>query len=198
MSEVFNNFAAVTLSANATSGATSLTVAGAYSSLSASGNYRILVDAEILIVTARSGNTLTVERGQEGTSAVSHSSGAQVLPIVTAGALTALALAAQTSNIQEVASPGTFAAAPGMSIYVDPDTVGGNVTIQPAGVGAGQSFSVKVWGTNTGGYTVTVEPMSGGEIENMAAPGTLTNAGQAMVMGQRLILESRDGTNLYY
>jgi hypothetical protein len=44
------------------------------------GNYRI--DSEVVRVTARAGNTLTVVRGQMGTTAASHSSGANVRPVV--------------------------------------------------------------------------------------------------------------------
>jgi len=38
-----------------------------------SGNFRIIIGSEIMLVTARSTNTLTVVRGQDGTSAASHS-----------------------------------------------------------------------------------------------------------------------------
>lgn len=51
------------------------------------GNFRILIEDEIMIVTARSGDTLTVVRGQEGTAAASHNDGLSVLHTLTAGAL---------------------------------------------------------------------------------------------------------------
>jgi hypothetical protein len=51
------------------------------------GNFRLLIDDEILICTARSSDTLTVVRGQEGTSGASHANAAPVYHIVTAGAL---------------------------------------------------------------------------------------------------------------
>ncbi len=55
--------------------------------LPALGQYRIIVDSEIMLVTARSVNTLTVVRGQESTANVSHSSGASVAQVVTLGGI---------------------------------------------------------------------------------------------------------------
>jgi hypothetical protein len=52
------------------------------------GNFRIRVGDEIMLVTARSSETLTVVRGQEGTSGASASNGADVVHILTAGGLT--------------------------------------------------------------------------------------------------------------
>lgn len=53
------------------------------------GDFRILVDSEIMLVTARSSNTLTVTRGAEGTAAAIHSSAAAVTLILTEDALEA-------------------------------------------------------------------------------------------------------------
>lgn len=50
-------------------------------------NYRIGVDNEIMLVTAKSGNDLTVTRGEEGTTAQAHSVGVVVSLIMTAGGL---------------------------------------------------------------------------------------------------------------
>jgi hypothetical protein len=47
------------------------------------GDFRILVDTEAMHVTSRSGNVLTVVRGVDGTSAASHSGGADVNVIIT-------------------------------------------------------------------------------------------------------------------
>lgn len=59
------------------------------------GNFRILIqdsefdetNAELCLVTARSGTTLTVTRGQEGTSGVSHAGGSFVAIVLTKSAL---------------------------------------------------------------------------------------------------------------
>jgi len=53
------------------------------------GNFRILVDSEIMLVYRVAGEVFKVVRGQEGTTAVSHASGAGVNHILTAGALAA-------------------------------------------------------------------------------------------------------------
>lgn len=49
------------------------------------GDFRIVIDSELLLVTAISGNTLTAERGVEGSTAASHSSAADVKAVVSEG-----------------------------------------------------------------------------------------------------------------
>lgn len=68
------------------SGATTLTVTDG-SAFPATGVFRLLIDLEILKCTGRSGNDLTVVRGQEGTTAVLHANGATVTAVVTAASL---------------------------------------------------------------------------------------------------------------
>lgn len=51
------------------------------------GNFRIIIDNEIMLVTDVQGKTFTVTRAQEGTSAASHDADAAVFHILTAGAL---------------------------------------------------------------------------------------------------------------
>lgn len=85
--EQFVNGASTTLSGNINSSVTSLTVASA-SGFPSGGNFRIIIDSEIMLVTAVSGTTFTVTRGADSTSAASHTSGASILAVITAGALT--------------------------------------------------------------------------------------------------------------
>lgn len=54
------------------------------------GNFRLVCDSEIMIATSRSGNNITVLRGQEGTVATYHNEGASVLLCLTAGSLNQL------------------------------------------------------------------------------------------------------------
>ena len=86
--EQFGNNASTTLNGSILSGATSLVVTSA-ANFPTTGNFRILVDSginlEYMLVTAVSGTTFTVTRGQEGTTAVAHSSLVQVVHVVTAG-----------------------------------------------------------------------------------------------------------------
>jgi len=51
------------------------------------GNFRIIIDSEIMLVTNVQGKTFTVSRAQEGTSAASHDADAAVFHILTAGSL---------------------------------------------------------------------------------------------------------------
>ena len=74
--------AKTTLTASITSGATSLTVV-ALSGYPSQFPYTLILDAdtineEVVTVTAAAGTTLTVTRGQDGTTAVAHASGATV------------------------------------------------------------------------------------------------------------------------
>ena len=52
--------------------------------------YHVSADAEIAEVTGKTGNVLTVIRGQEGTTAAAHSNGTDVELLVTAEAITEL------------------------------------------------------------------------------------------------------------
>jgi len=52
------------------------------------GNFRVSISDEIMICTARSTNTLTVLRGQEGTAGASHGDGSNITHNLTAGGLT--------------------------------------------------------------------------------------------------------------
>ena len=54
------------------------------------GNFRIIVDNEIMLVTDVQGKTFTVARAQEGTSAAAHDADAAVFHVLTAGALAVL------------------------------------------------------------------------------------------------------------
>lgn len=51
------------------------------------GDFRVIVGTELMLVTARSTNDLTVVRGIEGTSAATHTDGSTIRAIVTAGGL---------------------------------------------------------------------------------------------------------------
>lgn len=87
MAEQYQNDPAdTTLDEDLDGSETTVTVADG-SAFPAAGNYRIRVDDEIMLVTARSTNDLTVTRGAEGTSAASHTTGAAVTLLLTRGSL---------------------------------------------------------------------------------------------------------------
>jgi hypothetical protein len=86
VAEQFANNVQTTLNGGISSGATSLVVTSA-TGFPSVGPFRILIDSEIFIVTSRSGTTCTVTPGAEGTTQASHSTGATVTILLTAGAL---------------------------------------------------------------------------------------------------------------
>jgi len=91
VTEVFANLATTTMNQGSTlaSGGTSLTVTSS-SSFPSTGNFRIKIESEIILVTAVSSNTFTLVRGQEGTSAAAHVDGLAVTHVLTKGAIQAV------------------------------------------------------------------------------------------------------------
>ena len=81
--ERFANFLRTTInnSGGISSGDTSLTVTDG-SIFPSSGNFRILIESELILVTARSSNVFTIERGIEGTAAAAHADGEDVLGVL--------------------------------------------------------------------------------------------------------------------
>ena len=89
MAELYTNDPGTTLNGAIISSDLSLTVTSA-TGFPGSGTFRIRIDNEIMIVTAVASNVFTVTRGAEGTSAASHSNGATINHMLTAGALDAI------------------------------------------------------------------------------------------------------------
>lgn len=87
--ERFANTPNTQLASSISDSATSISVASSATFPSA-GNFRVLIDTEILKVTAVSGTTWTVTRGDGGTVAASHTSSTQIYGIVTKEALDAI------------------------------------------------------------------------------------------------------------
>jgi hypothetical protein len=84
--EQFKNDSQTTLNGAVLSGDGTVTVADA-TQLPASGFFRLLVDTELMLCLSVSGNTLTVLRGQEGTTAAGHNTGAPVYQVLSQGGL---------------------------------------------------------------------------------------------------------------
>ncbi len=80
--EQLMNNAATTLTVGVDGAATVLSVAST-SVLPTAGDFRLLVEKELVLCTAVTGNTLTVVRGIEGTTATSHASSAAVVHVLT-------------------------------------------------------------------------------------------------------------------
>lgn len=88
----------------------------------------------------------------------------------------------------------------GYYVYVDLLATGGNVTLNPTGIGAAfLGFTVKLIGASIGAYTCTINPMvAGSHIESRVAPGSLTTSLVLGAPGDGVTLGSPDGINLYY
>lgn len=93
MAEQFANNAASTLNGAINNSTTTIVIAtGEGSRFPSVGNFRLMIGldpftAEIVLATARTSDTITVTRGQEGTSAQSWGNGTSVTHIMTAGAI---------------------------------------------------------------------------------------------------------------
>lgn len=86
MLEQFANGAQSQLTSPMTSGQGSLVLASA-SNFPSVGNYRVLVDGEVMLCTSRSGTTLSLSRAVDGTIAASHAAGALAACVLTAASL---------------------------------------------------------------------------------------------------------------
>ena len=86
--EQLMNNAATTLTAGVDGAATALSVASP-GVFSATGDFRLLVEKELVLCTAVSGNSLTVVRGIEGTTAAAHVSGVAVVNVLSQGGVQA-------------------------------------------------------------------------------------------------------------
>ncbi|MGY8863619.1 MAG: hypothetical protein ACKVJ2_13450, partial [Pseudomonadales bacterium] len=105
----FSNLASTTLASGVSSSATSVSVTSAslFPSLGGSDYFYATLSvgagAEIVKVTAISGTTFTVIRGQDGTTAVSHSAGVDCALRVTAASLEDLR---DSPNVESVSKSG--------------------------------------------------------------------------------------------
>lgn len=86
MTEQFANDAVTSLNGFIAADATSLTVRDA-SAFPTTGDFRLRVDAELMLVTAVADKVFTVTRGIEGSTAVAHASGTEVKHVLTAASL---------------------------------------------------------------------------------------------------------------
>lgn len=99
MAYIFSNNAVSTLDGAIDDNDTSLDVDDA-SAFPDSGDFTIIIESEILLVTAVSTNTFTVARGQEGTAAAGHANGVGVRHILTADFLNDVVLGITPPGVQ--------------------------------------------------------------------------------------------------
>jgi hypothetical protein len=111
-SEQYCNDPGTTLSSPAASGDATIQVASS-TGYPSTGNFRIRIDNELMLVTSISGTTWSVTRGIETTSAASHSNSANVNQVFTAGAMTTI-----RSNMSQY---GTYVNVPSTSVAFQGD-----------------------------------------------------------------------------
>jgi hypothetical protein len=88
MAENYGNLGNSTITAQLNAGSTSFSVQSGHGArFPATGNFRLLIESEIMLCTSRSTDTLTVTRGQEGTSDVTHAISSAVTHVLTAASL---------------------------------------------------------------------------------------------------------------
>jgi hypothetical protein len=115
--ENLSNNAITTIAANV--GLSDTTISVASSTGFPSPNFRIVIDSEIMLVTAVSGTAWTVTRGQESSSVAGHTAGASVANVLTVAGL----LAAVDTDGSSITLAGDVTGTAGANVV---STVGGS------------------------------------------------------------------------
>jgi len=160
--EQFTNDAVTTLVGTIAAGDTSLTVANA-TAFPSVPQFRIRIDAEILLVTAVAGATWTVTRAVEAVTgiqvAAAHASGAAVTEVLTAAALTNLVGGGTVTTVSVVTANGVSGSVanptttPAITISLGAITP---TSVAASGTVTGSNLSGTSSGTNTGDQTITL------------------------------------------
>lgn len=142
-----------------------------------------LVDAatgllnEITYCTARSGDVLTVVRGQEGTSALSWLAGDLAANLITAGQMAAMVQTVTLAPNRIVTASGAFTittADANGSIGIDRTSgVGVSSSTLPSGATAGQTYTIEDLASNFNPFPVTINAPLGMTIAQ--APSIVLN-----------------------
>jgi len=107
MPDTFANHAGTTLSGAIASATRPVTFSVASATgLPATGNFRVVIDSEILLITTIAGTSLTGSNA-EGTTAATHSNGAAVTHVLTAASVLSLTPVTGSATLNFGATPGT-------------------------------------------------------------------------------------------
>lgn len=135
--ELFGNGGSTTLSAAVDNLVTTLPVTSAAGFPSGTGQYRIRVEDELMIVTGGLGTTSwTVTRGAEGTTAASHASGVTVRHVLTKASLP------RVIDLNVVSRTAAYTASVRDLVLAD-STGGGFAVTLPTGAPVGSTVTVK-------------------------------------------------------
>jgi hypothetical protein len=189
---IFANDASSTLAAPISNTATSLTLASGTGTLfpnpSAGQQFTLTMNdaatgvlTEIMLCTARSGDTLTVTRAQENTIAANWLAGDLAANLCTAGTMTALLQTATLNPSRIITASGVFTlttadanGAVGLDRTVAPAA---SSTTLPSNAQAGQLYAIEDLNRNFQAYPVTVNAPAGMTI-GTAASVVLNSNGQ--------------------
>jgi hypothetical protein len=182
MAELYTTLGGSTLDGAINNAVTSLDVLSA-SSFPTSGTFRIRIDDEILKVTAVSGATFTVARGQEGTSAASHADVAVVTEVLTMESLDAIRADIHRTGLYSARPSASATGGAQGNVYLPSDAPIGFL----ANSGAWQGFGPHIFFTkpvlgdyswrNQGSATAT----DAGDYIRMIGPASATPAFRALV-----------------
>jgi len=138
--EQFVNDPGTTITSNVLSGDATIHVASG-TGYPSSGDFRIKINNELMLVTAVTGLTWSVTRGIEGTSAAGHTSGDAVNHYLTAGGLTVILT---ESNVLNTTTQSTTYAMSNTDFMVRGNTTAGTFTVTlPTSPTTGQIAVIK-------------------------------------------------------
>jgi len=191
MTQQFTNSIDTTLSALISDSATSATLTDATGlSEPTGGDFELLTLAasgatEIVKVTARSGNTVTIVRAQEGTTAQSWSAGTRVYAAVTAGSLDRMVQNESTSTGALAAVSGALAGNNSVAIGsgADADGVASAVVVGQNGAVSTQRGIAVGASANAGAE----EAVSIGYVSESAAASAVAIGSTSYVSGARAV-----------
>lgn len=147
------------------------TLAAAPAVLQAPGQFDVVIDSEVIRVTAgASGTSWTIVRGVDGSTAASHNDGASIYPYLTAGALLNMLAEAVGSIMQ----PGVVGRTDLLLSSIS-CSAGGALTFTPAATG-----TYPAWLNNAAGLITRVG--YGGSAKTIT-PGTLPVSGDSCIFG---------------
>lgn len=155
MAEQIANSAQSTLAAGITNSQSTLVVQSA-AGFPTLGNFRLQVDAEIMLVTAVSSTTFTITRAVEGTSAASHLAGSFATLIVTAASIIALI----TDRVGTLGSITPAASNPGDTAINGGSGVAADASHRHAREAFGSVISQRVFGLGSSSGSAASIPRS--------------------------------------
>ena len=193
--EVVSNLAQTTMNNGGTmsTGATTVTVTSA-AAFPATGNFRILIGSELMLVTGVSGNVFTVTRNIEGTTVASHVDGLTVTHCLTAAGLTQLMadrhLTGAASSLPSAGVAGReYVCTDSPFVYYDDGSAWHKyfgtypITEVPTSSWTGDNMTGTTF-TNSGGIlNLTGSPGSGSSWQYQAAPSTPWSIRTAVMWG---------------